>query len=574
MTSLSSIITAASVSLKNTQYSIALANQNVSNASTAGYTTKSYVASASSVGVALSEGEVTRTANSYLQKTVVSSSAAYGAASVVDQYLQLYDAAFGAVNGGDDLASLLSAFQSSLTALTSSQTASTRTSAVAAAEDLAASLSGLSNEIQSLRTQADQDIASTVDSINGALQGLASINTQIAAAAALGQDTTALFDARDQTLTELSAMLGVSYSLASDGRVSIYTASGEQLLGSTAATLGYTAAGKLSADAVYPDTIGGITLNGKDITGSISSGKLGGLIDLRDGILVDEQVGLDSLASALIEAVNTAAADGSAYPPPTALTSALKGLTGSDAFSGTGNLRIATLSSDGMVATVTDVDLSGVSTIGDLVSTLDAVDGINASLDASGRLVLTSEDGTSGIAIGGLDSAVNGKSFSAAFGFNPVFTGDSASNIAVSSALAADPTLLAAAALSDADDLAAGDRGLASGDGSTATTIVSALTANRDFAASGSLSARTSSIADYSTAFVSAASTRISAATSTASSTQATNSYATAALTNLTGVNLDEQTALLTQFQSQYQVAAQLISITRDLFDTLIGMMN
>lgn len=574
MTSLSSIITTASVSLTNTQYSIALANQNVSNASTTGYTSKTYAATPSTVGLALTEGQVTRTANAYLQKTVVSSSAASGAAAVVDEHLQLYDAAFGDVNGGDDIASLLSDLETSLTALSSSRTEANQASVVAAAEDLAASLSGLSSEIQSLRTQADQDIASTVDSINGALKTLEGVNQQLVAASALGQGTTALLDTRDQVLAELSSMIGISYGVASDGRVSIYTTSGEPLLGSKAAVLEYEAAGKLSADSAYPGQIAGVTLNGKDITASVSSGDLGGLISLRDTILVEEQSALDSLASSLITQVNAAAADGSAYPAPSSLTSAASGLTSGSAFSATGSVRIATLSSDGMVSTVADIDLGAVTTMGGLVAALDAVDGVSASLDAAGRLVLASEDGTSGIALADLGGDLDGDSFAAAFGFNAIFTGDDASSIGVSATLSSDPSRLATAKLSEADGLSAGDRGLTSGDGSAASAVVSALTSDRAFAAAGSLSARSSSIADYATAFVSAASTRIAAATSAAESAASVKSYASTSLANLAGVNLDEQTALLTQFQSQYQASAQLITIARELFDTLIGMMN
>ena len=45
-------------------------------------------------------------------------------------------------------------------------------------------------------------------------------------------------------------------------------------------------------------------------------------------------------------------------------------------------------------------------------------------------------------------------------------------------------------------------------------------------------------------------------------------------LSNLTGVNLDEETAYLTQLQTQYQANAQLISVARDLFNTLITMLS
>jgi flagellar hook-associated protein 1 FlgK len=40
---------------------------------------------------------------------------------------------------------------------------------------------------------------------------------------------------------------------------------------------------------------------------------------------------------------------------------------------------------------------------------------------------------------------------------------------------------------------------------------------------------------------------------------------------NVSGVNLDEEAANLIKFQNAYQAAAQAISISRSIFDTLIG---
>ena len=40
---------------------------------------------------------------------------------------------------------------------------------------------------------------------------------------------------------------------------------------------------------------------------------------------------------------------------------------------------------------------------------------------------------------------------------------------------------------------------------------------------------------------------------------------------NLAGVNLDEEAANLIKFQQSYQAAAQVVSVARSLFDTLIG---
>ena len=43
---------------------------------------------------------------------------------------------------------------------------------------------------------------------------------------------------------------------------------------------------------------------------------------------------------------------------------------------------------------------------------------------------------------------------------------------------------------------------------------------------------------------------------------------------SLSGVNLDEEAANLMRFQQAYQAAAQLITSTKQMFDTLIGIMR
>ena len=563
--SLASIITGASTALRNTQFATSVVSQNVANADAAGYTTKTYTATATPAGQSLSTGTITRAASVYLQKSIVSGSADTGATSVIDSYMQLYDAALGQVGESSDLSSLTTAFQTALTDVASSLTTAARTAVVSAASDMADALNSLTGSIQSLRTQADQDIASTVDEINAALKDLQGVNDQIVDTAAAGGDTTGLFDARDQALTTLSGLMGVSYFISSDGRANVYTASGEQLVGSQAATLGFTAAGKVGAEASYPGTLSGVTLNGKDITGSVTSGELGGLLSLRDEVLVQEQDTLDAYAAALIAQVNSAAADGSAYPAPTSLTGS-KVLSTSDAVSASGSVKIALLASDGTTTSVSELDLSGVTTVSDLISRLNSVSGVSASLNADGQLVIASTDGTSGVAIGALDSDLDGESLGAWLGLNAVFTGDDAGTIQISAALTKNADLLAIGVLTDS--------GLASGDTTTVSAMASAVSSDISFAAAGSLSARTSSLADYATALVSAASTRVSSASTDAARASTVLEYSTSALTNLTGVNLDEQTALMTQLQNQYQVTAQLISTARTMFDALISMVN
>ncbi|MDR3511971.1 MAG: flagellar hook-associated protein FlgK [Caulobacteraceae bacterium] len=575
--SLTSIQMTAGSALLTTQYQISVTTDNVSNASTTGATQKTYTpTSSASLTSALSTGEVTRLADAYLSKTVNSSAAADGASSTINSYLQSYDAALGSTSNSDDISSLLTSFQTAISTLSSSPTSSSdKAAVVSAASTLADSLSSLSSTIQSLRTQASSDIGTTVSSINTDLQTLQTLNQQIAAANNAGTDATSLEDQRDTTLTDLSSKIGVNYYTDSNNQLVVYDQGGDQLLGSQAATLTYSSTGTLSASTSYPGAISGITVNGTDITSSVTSGTLGGLIQLRDDILPGQQDQLDQLATGLIDAANSATNAGTAYPAPNSLTSAAS-VSATDSFSATGSVRIAVTSSTGSVVSTTDLDLSSYSTVQDLLTGLNGISGISASISSSGQLVIQSSNSSDGVAINGLTSSVGAsdQSFSSYFGFNDLFTGDDASTIAVSSTLTNDSTALATATLSSASGLASGSTGVSASDTSVLTALTKALDTSVSLPATGSAAAQTVSLASAASTFVSNAASVISNASTTASTNNSTYTAAQSSLSNATGISVDQQTALLTQYQNQYEAIAQLMSVAKSLYSTLITMMG
>jgi flagellar hook-associated protein 1 FlgK len=525
---------------------------------------------------------VTRLTSTYLSQTVNSAASTNGASSVVSTYLTSYDNSLGSVANSDDISSLLTSFQTALTTLANSPTTTTDKSAVvSAATTLASSISTLSDSIQSLRTQASADIGATVSSVNTDLSSLASLNKQIAAATATGSDPTSLEDQRDTTLTDLSSMIGVQYYTTATNQLVVYDNNGDQLLGAQAATLTYGQSATLGAGSTYPASIAGIDVNGKDITSSISTGTLGGLIQLRDTTLVSQQDQLNQLASGLISTANTATNAGTADPAPTSLTSSASGIASTDAFSGTGSISVAVTDSSGDVVSASTLNLSSYSTVSDLLAGLNSISGVSASINSSGNLVIASTSSSDGVAINGAVSGATASSvgassasFSNYFGFNDLFTGTNATNIAVSSSLTADPTTLATGTLNNSSTLAAGDTGTSKSDSSVITSLAAALMANQTLGVSGTATAKTSTIASAASAFISNAASLISNASTLATNSDTLYSTATNALSNATGISTDQQTALLTQYQNQYEAASELITSVKAMFSTLITMMG
>lgn len=573
--SLSVILNTAAAALTNSEFKIAVTNANIANASDTSYSRKTVQSAALTSTLALSESTTNRVADAYLTKLTVGSAASAARDQAISSSLATYDAALGSVDAGDDLSSRLQNFQAALANLAASGADSaSKAKAVAAATTLAGTVQNLSSTVQSLRTQANTDIATTVAEINSATAKIANLNRQIVAATASGGDTTDLEDQRDAALQTLAGDVGVSYFVSPDNRMQVYTSAGDLLVGDQANALSYTAASTLSATATYPDQISGITLAGRDITKAISSGKLGGLITLRDDTLVEEQAKLDAFSAALIDTANAAVNVGSAYPPPSSLQG--QAIVSADQpLSATGQLRVAVTDSTGAIVGASDLDLSSYGTVGDLVSALNGVPGLTAQLDSQGRLTVKTSDPTQGVAFADLGASIDpsGSGVSAFFGLNDLFTGSSASDIAVNPAIAKAPDRLATGALSAAAALGVGDIGVASGDTTVSDALGAAFNTARTFTAAGDLPTQSTSLQSYATDFVSSAASVVSSASDAADSSQAVFGAAQSRLQNFANVNTDEELAQLTALEQQYQANAQMITTARALFDALQKMM-
>lgn len=560
--SLSGALANASAALTTSQYQVSLSTTNVANASTDGYTTKTYSATSQTATLALSTGELSRVTDTYLQKSLITSSASAGYAETIDSYMSRYDTLLGDTSSDGDIASLTSALSTSLTSLAAGTGDTDAAAVVSAAADLSDGLRSLSSGIQDLRSDADAAIATTVDEVNALLQEIDTLNDQIVA----GQgDQTSLADARDTALQTLSGLVSVTSYTDASGRLNIY-AGGQMLVGTTVSTLSFTPSGTVSADSTYPDSLSGVSVNGRDVTSSLTGGELGALIALRDEVLPAEQEALDSLATTLISALNTAASSGSAASPGS-LTSTTA-VTAATPLSLTGTLGVVQSTTAGVATAIDQIDLSSVTTVGDLVDALNGVSGVTASI-VDGKLTISSSSG--GVV---LDSSValtsSGETLSDWMGFNDVFSGDDASSIRVTAALTANPSLLATSSLDTS--AAVGQTAVASGGTGGASSLLAALTEDRAFAEAGNLSARSRSLADYASDVLSSAATSISTAASTATSATALRDGYANSLSNATGVNLDEQTALVSLYQQQYEISAQLMSAIQAMYDALLSV--
>ncbi|MCS3451175.1 MULTISPECIES: flagellar hook-associated protein FlgK [Bradyrhizobium] len=575
--------------LSATQVQISVASANISNADTKGYTEKTANQSSSvtsGVGTGVTITGISSAVDKLLLKSLVGADSDLGAADTTNSFLTELQQLYGSTSSSDSsttgtsLANTIAAFESALSSLASTpSSASLQSNAVSALAAVTTQLQQTSSGIQTLRSNADQDIASSVTDINSDLQQISDLNKQIRQQAAAGQSTADLEDQRNSALQDLASMMNVSYFTTSSGDLQVYTGSGQALVDSTAHPLSYTALPSVTASTTYSagssSGFSGITVNGVDITSQISSGKVSALITLRDQTLPAAQSQLDELAQQLTATVNAVSNQGTSVPPPASLTGTAP-VSSTTPFSATGTVRIAVADKSGNLVSYQDLDLSSYATVGDLATAINGISGLSASVDANGHLSISATTSGNGVAINEMTSSVGSSSegFSDYFGFNDLITGTGASDIAVRSDILNGTAALPTATLDASSTLTAGNSVLSPGSATVVNALSSALTGSTNFGMAGGLGATTGSFTDYAAAIVAnvaGKATQASAAYTAKQTAQAT--YANS-LSSQSGVNIDEESANLSALQNKYAAASQIITAINAMFSALMTAMS
>jgi len=298
MSSISSAMHAALSALQTQQILINVANSNIANANTDGYSRLTAVTSATNTssssatytGTGVEVTGVNRVTDSFTLKQLCSANADAGELSAELEYLEGIETVFDE-SEGSGLSDALSEFFSAWSDLANDPTGSTvRSVLLSDAESLVSTLQDMFGDLQDIQSSIIDDISQTTDDINDITGQIADLNQKILEGNAGGIDTSTYEDERDSLLTELSSKVGIAYYEDDSGQVNVQLSNGASLvIGSNALEMTATSST--------------ITLNGDDVTDSISGGELGGEQDSLEtvqGYMAD----LDAFAVALADAVN------------------------------------------------------------------------------------------------------------------------------------------------------------------------------------------------------------------------------------------------------------------------------
>jgi flagellar hook-associated protein 1 len=283
---------------------------NVANANTPGYSRQ-----IANLGTTAYNGvtvySVTREANAALAAQVNSTTSDAGAQNAISTALAtlaqtVSDSATstspGVLQNGASPYAMLSNFTTAMATFEAQpESVSAAQAAVAAAKSVATSLNAGAQAVTQVRSQADQQIAQAVSSVNSLLAQFQGVNTSVVAGLASGADVGSLQDKRDNLVTQIAQQIGVTASVNSDGSMSIFTDSGVPLFQSAPYQLAFSPSGALGAN----QSGSAVLVNGTPITGvasnmPIQSGAIAGLVQLRDSIAPQYQAQLDQLAGNLM----------------------------------------------------------------------------------------------------------------------------------------------------------------------------------------------------------------------------------------------------------------------------------
>jgi flagellar hook-associated protein 1 FlgK len=152
-----------------------------------------------------------------------------------------------------------------------------------------------SAQLQSVRQQR----LAIVDSANSSIAAIATLNTQIASASALGTNVSALIDQRDQAIDSLSSLVGLEVSDQPDGTRNVSLKTGQALVLNGVA-------GKLSVKGgdlqTFSLTFAGTTFDDLDVTRA--GGQLGGLTVYEKDVLLPLQNNVAEMATQIAKKVN------------------------------------------------------------------------------------------------------------------------------------------------------------------------------------------------------------------------------------------------------------------------------
>ncbi|HEY3814931.1 MAG TPA: flagellar hook-associated protein FlgK [Caulobacteraceae bacterium] len=434
--------------LQTAQTQLQVVSENVTNADTPGYIRKiaQQVATVTDgTGTGVDIASIQLASNAFLQAASFNASSSAGQADALNSNFSQLQALFGDPSTASSFFSQADSLFASFSSLAENPTSTPqRQATLTNAQSLFAQATNIAQGIQTVRANADTQISTDVNTVNGLLQQIEALNVQISHATVAGNDATGAQSNQQTLIGQLSSLMGVTVQQRADGGVMVRTTDGTLLAGDGAATLSYTPSGVVTSQTSFNQVL--LTPpNGAavDLADHVSSGEISGLLQLRDQTAPQAAAQLAELTSGIADQLNKVSNANTASPPPTTLTGQNIGLDLPSAVAGfSGKTTIALVDSSGVVQHQVSIDFTNGTmsldgganaafTPSTFLSTLNSTLGSNGSASFSNGVLSLSGAGGLGVAVSDdatTPSSNGGKGFSWYFGLNNVITSSQLTN--------------------------------------------------------------------------------------------------------------------------------------------------
>jgi flagellar hook-associated protein 1 FlgK len=439
------------------------------------------------------------------------------------------------------------------------------------ADTLASRFNTLNTQLTSANNQINLNLDAAVKDINTLAQGIADINRAIAeAAGAPGAQPNDLLDKRDKLINDLSKLVSVSVVEQTNGVFNVFIGSGQPLV--TGNTLNRLTTIEDPNDATRLQIAYGA--NQVNISNQLSGGKLGGLLTARKDVIDVARTEIDELAAGLANALNQqhrtgltldGNAGGNLFSVPTPLPADWP--KGAAQFIAVAVSNPRDLAVAFPVAVQTPTDNTGTGGV-----TIDAVDSSDPLFNAANVLtgnVTLSFDATTN------QYTVSYDGDTAVLQYNPAT--DSGRSFDLNAlGLASDlPLTIKLQGVPQTGDNFTISNNFTNGNftatGDNRNALALAELQVKKTLSPGGNGLPTQTFGDAYGILVANLATRTSQAEAGQAAQQGLLDQTKARYDAISGVNLDEEAANLIKYQQSYQAAAQIITVSNTIFDTLIS---
>lgn len=443
--SLSAIMNSGVTGMLSHQQALSVTASNIANVQTEGYARK--VVDYSTIvlggqGAGVEVEDIRRVTDEFvLRELRLSTASAEQFKAMSDIYGKL-QALLGDPAANTSLTGKMDSIHTSLASLSVDPTLSVaRSSALTEIQNFGIEVNRLQTQIQSLRKEADNHIASEIETVNAAILRIHELNKEISSATISGKPTGELEDKRDQAMTEISEIMDIKTYPQGNNSIAVITNAGQQLLDFTPRQLVYSPAASVTSETifdqisinVYDEVNKTIAATGLPLDPELTGGSLRGWLDMRNVELPGLANQIGALAGETAEQLNAVHNANIAVPPPATLSGHNTGVVAADdhGFTGQATFHSFDANNDIVASYTVDFDAAGTVSMADVLTEVNGALGAGTLSLTNGALTMTAQGGATGVGIEqevGVPSERAGKGFSHFFGMNDLIEADIQTN--------------------------------------------------------------------------------------------------------------------------------------------------